>query len=119
MSNANALLRSRHSVWLTHGCAIVMTSALFAILLTVPFRFAFIPAVLLTHRIGVMMHEDIHGIPFHRYANCLRGLPFFDGLMLMFGLLELFRATHLSPHRWLNSAGDSAHENQDAKTDPA
>jgi hypothetical protein len=37
--------------------------------------------------------------------------------MLMFGLLELFRATHLSHHRWLNSPGDSAHDNQNQKTD--
>ena len=115
MSNANALLRSPHSVWLTHGGAIVMTSVLFTLLLTLPFKFAFIPAVLLTHRIGVMMHEYIHGIPFRRYANCLRVLAFFDGLMLMFGLLELFRATHLSHHRWLNSPGDSAHDNQHTK----
>ena len=119
MSDANALLRSRHAVWLTHGGAIVMTSALFALLLTLPFKYAFIPAVLLTHRIGVMMHEYIHGIPFRRYANCLRVLAFFDGLMLMFGLLELFRATHLSHHRWLNSAGDSAHDNQHVKTESA
>lgn len=28
--------------------------------------------------------------------------------MLMFGLLELFRGTHLTHHRWLNSADDTA-----------
>ncbi|HEX9457723.1 MAG TPA: hypothetical protein VGA84_01185 [Thermoanaerobaculia bacterium] len=89
------LLHGRYSIWLTHGSAIVMTAALFTLLLTLPFRIAFIPAVLLTHRIGVMMHEYIHGNPFRRYANCLRVLAFFDGLVLMFGLLELFRATHL------------------------
>ncbi len=112
------LLRSRHAVWLTHGSAMVMTTALFVLILNVPFGIAFIPAVLLTHRIGVMMHEYIHGIPFRRYANCLKVLAVYDGLMLMFGLLELFRATHLSHHRWLNSPGDSAFDNQRAKENP-
>ena len=28
-----------------------------------------------------------------------------DGLTLMFGTLELFRGTHLSHHRWLNTTG--------------
>jgi len=112
------LLHGRGAVWLTHGSAIVMTAALFSLLLFVPFAYAFIPAVLLAHRIGVMMHEYIHGIPFRRYAHCLRVLAVFDGLLLMFGLLELFRATHLSHHRWLNSAGDSAFDNAAAKAHP-
>lgn len=115
---SSPLLRSRHAAWLTHGSAAVMTAALFALLLRVPFAFAFVPAVLLAHRIGVMMHEYIHGIPFRRYANCLRVLAFFDGVMLMFGLLELFRATHLSHHRWLNGAGDSAFDNAHVKRHP-
>jgi fatty acid desaturase len=106
-----SVLKSRYAVLLTHGSAAVMTLALFALLLRVPFLWAFFPAVLLTHRIGVMMHEFIHGIPFRRYSHCLWVLGFFDGLMLMFGLLELFRATHLSHHRWLNSPGDSAFDN--------
>jgi fatty acid desaturase len=113
-----ALLRTRHAVWLTHGSAVVMALALFTLLLRVPFAYAFVPAVLLTHRIGVMMHEYIHGIPFRRYANCLRVLAFFDGIMLMFGLLELFRATHLSHHRWLNGEGDSAFDNARLKYHP-
>jgi len=115
---ARVFLRSRYSIWLTHGSAMVMTVALFTLLLTLPFKIAFIPAILLTHRIGIMMHEYIHGIPFRRYANCLRVLAFFDGLMLMFGLLELFRATHLSHHHWLNSPGDSAFDNQISKDRP-
>lgn len=113
-----SVLRSRHAAWLTHGSAFVMTAGLFALVLTLPFRYAFIPAVLLTHRVGVMMHEYIHGIPFRRYVHCLRVLAFYDGLMLMFGLLELFRATHLSHHRWLNTEGDSAFDNQRLKESP-
>ena len=96
------LLRSHHAAWLTHGSAIGMTAAYFALLLQAPFWLAFLPGVILAHRIGVMMHEYIHGIPFRRYRDCLAVLSFFDGLLLMFGLLELFRGTHLSHHRWLS-----------------
>lgn len=100
-------LISRHAVWLTHGTAVVFTAALFALLLVAPFWIALIPGVILAHRIGVMMHEYIHGIPFRKYSNCLAVLSFVDGLTLMFGTLELFRGMHLSHHRWLNSTGDS------------
>ncbi|MBI3876030.1 MAG: fatty acid desaturase [Verrucomicrobia bacterium] len=100
-------LRSHWSPWLTHGSVILMTAAYFGLLLSVPFWLAFIPGALLAHRIGVMLHEYIHGIPFQRYRDCLAVLSFFDGLMMMFGLMELFRGTHLSHHRWLNSDGDS------------
>jgi len=104
-------LSSRHSVWLTHGTLILLTVSLFALLLSVSFWIAFVPGVILTHRVGVMMHEYIHGIPFRRYDYCLAVISFFDGLTLMFGLLELFRGTHLSHHRWLNSSGDSGYDN--------
>lgn len=94
-----------------------MTAGLFVLLLVVPFWMAAVPGVLLTHRMGVMLHEYIHGIPFRRYAHCLRVLAVYDGLMLMFGLLELFRATHLSHHRWLNTPGDSGFDTRE--TPPA
>jgi len=94
-------LTSPHAAWLTHGSAIVMTVALFVMLLVWPFWLAVVPAVILTHRIGVMMHEYI------------------DGLTMMFGLLELFRATHLSHHRWLNSPGDSGFDNLHVKEHPS
>ena len=71
--------------------SIAQNTALFALLLFTPYWIAFVPGVVLTHRIGVMMHEYIHGIPFRRYAYCHNVLTFFDGLTLMFGLLELFR----------------------------
>ncbi len=100
-------LKSRWAPWLTHGSLAVMTAAYFGLLLSAPFWLAFIPGSLLAHRVGVMLHEYIHGIPFRRYRDCLAALLFFDGLMMMFGLLELFRGTHLSHHRWLNSDGDS------------
>ena len=106
-SSWQGFLESRHAAWLTHGTAIVFTLALFSLLLVAPFWVAFIPGVLLAHRIGVMMHEYIHGIPFRKYSHCLAVLSAVDGLTLMFGTLELFRGTHLSHHRWLNTPADS------------
>ena len=105
--------------WLTHGSVGLLSVALFALLLTTSFWIAFVPGVILTHRVGVMMHEYIHGIPFRRYADCLRVLAIADSVMLMFGTLELFRATHLSHHRWLNSPGDSGFDHRQDATAPA
>jgi fatty acid desaturase len=102
-----SFLLSRHAVWLTHGTATILAIALIALLLYVPFWIAAVPGVLLAHRIGVMMHEYIHGIPFRKYSHNLVVLSIVDGLTLMFGTLELFRGTHLSHHRWLNTPNDS------------
>ena len=88
--------------------------SLFALLLSTSFLVSFIPAVILLHRIGVMVHEYIHGIPFRRYRNNLRVLALIDGLTLSFGLFEFFRVTHLHHHRWLNSPGDSTFDNAQA-----
>lgn len=95
-----------------------MTAAYFTLLLRAPFWMAFIPGVLLAHRIGVMLHEYIHGIPFRRYRDCHAVVTLFDGLLLMFGFLELFRGTHLSHHAWLNREGDSGYQ-QARKPPPA
>jgi fatty acid desaturase len=100
-------LNSRAASLLTHGSLVALTSILFTLLWHAPFWLAFVPGVLLTHRIGVLLHEYLHGIPFRRNRDNLAVYGFFDGLMLMFGLLELFRGTHLAHHRWLNSEGDS------------
>lgn len=102
------LVRGRYGPWLTHGSLLLLTSALFALLLALPFWLAFLPCAVIQHRIGVLLHEYIHGIPFTRYKSNLRVLTFFDGLLLMFGLLELFRGTHLAHHRWLNTDRDPA-----------
>jgi fatty acid desaturase len=103
-------LLSPHSSILTHGSLLLLTTALFVLLLSLPFWLAFLPCAIIQHRIGVLLHEYIHGIPFTRYRANLRVLSFFDGLLLMFGLLELFRGTHLSHHRWLNTERDPAFE---------
>jgi fatty acid desaturase len=101
-------LDSRYAPWLTHGSLIALTAAFFALLLRLPFVIAFVPCAILQHRIGVLLHEYIHGIPFVRYRHNLRVLTVFDALFLMFGLLDLFRGTHLAHHRWLNTERDPA-----------
>lgn len=106
-ANWRLFLRSRQAVLLTHGSLVLLTACFFGLVLSVDFRWALLPGVILAHRIGVMLHEYIHGIPFRSYRACLAVLAFYDGLLLMFGLLELFRGTHLSHHRWLNREGDS------------
>jgi hypothetical protein len=110
-------LESRYAPVLTHGSLAALTAAVFVMLLRLPFWIAFLPCAILEHRIGVLLHEYIHGIPFRRYKDNLRVLGFFDGLMLMFGLTELFRGTHLAHHRWLNTERDPAHaaERENAK----
>jgi fatty acid desaturase len=101
-------LHSRHASLLTHGSIALLTAAEFVLLLWLPFWLAFVPCALTHHRIGVLLHEYIHGIPFARYRHNLWVLSFFDGLMLMFGSLDLFRGTHLAHHRWLNCENDPA-----------
>jgi len=113
-----AVTTSRHAPWLTHGTTIVLSVALFWMLLTTPFWIAFVPGVILAHRLGVMMHEYIHGIPFRKYSHGLTVLSLYDGATLMFGLLELFRSTHLSHHRWLNSPGDSGFDQRHTPRSP-
>lgn len=103
------VLVSPYAPLLTHGSLLLLTAAFFGLLLQLPFWAAFVPCALIEHRIGVLQHEYIHGIPFKRYRANLRVLTVFDPLFLMFGLLELFRGTHLAHHRWLNTDRDPAH----------
>jgi len=101
-------LHSRRASVLTHGSLVLLTIAEFILLLRLPFLLAFVPCALIHHRIGVLLHEYIHGIPLARYRHNLWILSLFDGLMLMFGTLDLFRGTHLAHHRWLNTENDPA-----------
>jgi fatty acid desaturase len=102
------LLTSRYAPLLTHVSLVVLTLSMFALLLGLPFWMAFVPCAIIQHRIGVLLHEYIHGIPFTRYRLNLLVLSVFDGLLLTFGLTELFRGTHLAHHRWLNTDRDPA-----------
>jgi fatty acid desaturase len=101
-------LTSRYAPLLTHGSLMVLTVAMFALLIRLPIWLAFVPCAIIHHRIGVLLHEYIHGIPFTRYRTNLLVLSIYDGLLLMFGLTELFRGTHLAHHRWLNTERDPA-----------
>jgi fatty acid desaturase len=103
-------LDNRRAAVITHGCLLVMTVAMFALLWWTPLYIAVIPGALLHHRIGILVHEYIHGIPFRRYRNNLVVTTFYDGLLLSFGFVELFRATHLAHHKWLNTERDPAHQ---------
>lgn len=103
-------LGSRRAALMTHGCLVVMTAAVFVLLIATPAWIALVPCALLHHRIGILVHEYIHGIPFRRYRHNLAVVSLFDGLVLGFGFLELFRATHLTHHRWLNTERDPAHQ---------
>jgi fatty acid desaturase len=107
-SRWHRFLRSRSASWLTHGGLALLTAVEILLLLRLPFWLAFVPCALIHHRIGVLLHEYIHGIPFVRYRHNLWVLSLFDGLMLMFGSLDLFRGTHLAHHRWLNTEHDPA-----------
>ncbi len=59
-------LHSRYAVLLTHGSLTVLTGALFALLWFGRFWVVFFPCVILGHRIGILLHEYMHGIPFQR-----------------------------------------------------
>jgi fatty acid desaturase len=102
------LLTSRHAPLLTHAALIALTVALFALLLRLPLWVAFVPCALIEHRIGVLLHEYIHGIPFTKYRTNLSVLSAYEGVLLTFGFGELFRGTHLAHHRWLNTEKDPA-----------
>jgi len=71
-------LTGRYAPLLTHGSLMVLTVSMFAILLRLPFWLAFVPCAIIHHRIGVLLHEYIHGIPFTRYRTNLLVLSVYD-----------------------------------------
>jgi fatty acid desaturase len=103
------LLRGPCGPFVTHASLLTLTAALFALLLRAPPLLALVPCVLLTNRIGALLHEYIHCIPFRRARNNHAVLTLFEGVMLTFGVLELFRSTHLAHHRWVNTQKDPAY----------
>src|SRR5678816_3782463 len=60
----HSFLQSRYAPLLTHASLLLLTASLFAVLLRFPFWIAFVPCAIVQHRIGVLLHEYIHGIPF-------------------------------------------------------
>lgn len=101
-----SFLTSRFAPLITHLSLAAVTSGLFAMLLLGNPVLVLVPCLLLTYRIGILLHEYIHGIPFRRTRYNLAVLTLFEGVMLTFGILELFRRTHLAHHRWLNTEKD-------------
>jgi len=101
---------SRYAPLLTHGSLAALTAVYFVLLLRLPFWIAFAPGVVVAHRIGILLHEYLHGIPFRRYRNNLAVASIFDGVLLMFGTLELYRGIHLAHHQWLNTSHEPAAE---------
>lgn len=102
------ILLGRHAPWLTHGCLLLLVGAYGWLLVAVPFWVAFVPAVIVAHRIGTLLHEYIHGIPFRRYGDNHAVVTAVDGLLLTFGAMEMFRVDHLQHHKWLNTDHDHA-----------
>ena len=107
-----SLLHHPRAAWLTHGLLSAMLLGYYALLIWAPLWLAFVPGVLLAHRIGIMGHEYIHGIPFAKHRHCLWVIAALDGVMLLFGVYELYRGMHLAHHRWLNGPGDPAAEHE-------
>lgn len=96
-------LRSPHAVWLTHGSLLGLSALYVWLLLALPFWLAMLPGVLVGHRIGILLHEYLHGTPFRRYRHNLDVFTAWDGMLLLFGGFEIFRASHLAHHRHLNT----------------
>lgn len=103
-----ALLDSRYSPVLTHFSLCCISLCMFCLLLRLPFWAVLLPCAAIHHRIAILLHEYVHGIPFRKYRHNLWVLILFEGLLLSFGMFELFRATHLAHHRWLNASRDPA-----------
>jgi len=99
-------LTSPRASWLTHGSLAVLFAIEFTLILVAPFWVMLIPCILIHHRIGILLHEYMHGIPFRRYQDNLGLLTIANGLLLAFGFQEIFRGTHLEHHRWLNTDRD-------------
>lgn len=99
-------LASRHAPFLTHGSLALLFAIEFTLILKAPFWLMLPPCILIHHRIGILLHEYMHGIPLRGYRDSLRILTFANSLLLTFGFQEIFRGTHLEHHRWLNTDRD-------------
>jgi fatty acid desaturase len=101
-------LRSKYASLITHVSLLAVTGLFYGLLLWLPFWLAFVPCVVLAHRVGVLVHEYVHGIPFVRYRYNHAVVTLWDGLMMTFGLFEMARGMHLTHHRWLNMPAPTA-----------
>jgi len=101
-------LKGRYAPLLTHLALAALFAAMIALLVKTPFWLALVPCALLHHRVGILLHEYIHGIPFRGRERNLLTLSLFDGLLISFGMMEVFRVSHLAHHTWLNTERDPA-----------
>jgi fatty acid desaturase len=101
-------LKGRYAPLLTHLTLAALFAAMIALLVKTPFWLALVPCALLHHRVGILLHEYVHGIPFRGRERNLLTLSVFDGLLISFGMLEVFRVSHLAHHTWLNTERDPA-----------
>ena len=86
-----SFLHSRYAPLITHISVVTLTVFMFGLLLWAPLWIAILPCLLMHYRVGILLHEYIHGIPFRRYKHNLWMLSLFDELLIFFGFLELFR----------------------------
>lgn len=105
-------MQGRYGAVLTHGSLAILMAGMFAMILRWPAWMVLLPCILVHHRVGILLHEYVHGIPFRRYRHNLLLLSLCDGALLSFGMLEVFRASHLAHHRWLNTELDPAMQAQ-------
>lgn len=96
-------LHSPRAAWLTHGSLLLLSALYVWLLLALPFWLSLLPGVLVGHRIGILLHEYLHGTAFRRYRHNLQVFTLWDGMLLLFGGFEVFRASHLAHHRHLNT----------------
>jgi len=100
------IVANPYAPWLTHGSLAILFVTEFSLILAAPFVVMLIPCIAIHHRIGILLHEYMHGIPFRRYRSNLWLLTVANSLLLTFGFQEVFRGTHLAHHRWLNTDRD-------------
>jgi fatty acid desaturase len=99
-------LHSSYAPLLTHSSLFLFLVAEFALILLGSLWLVFVPCLVIHHRVGVLLHEYMHGIPFRRYQYSLWVLTVVNGAIMTFGFQEVFRGTHLAHHRWLNTDRD-------------
>jgi fatty acid desaturase len=96
--------------YVTHGSLIAATILLYGLVLRFGWSPMIIVCAVLQHRIGILLHEYIHGIPLRLQQHNQLVLSLYDPLMCAFGLLQVFRGSHLAHHRWLNTERDPAYQ---------
>jgi fatty acid desaturase len=113
-------LHSPYASCITHFSLLALLAGEFGLMIWAPLWAVIIPFVAIHHRIGILLHEYMHGIPFRSYKNSVLVFSAVNGLLITFGFLEVFRGNHLAHHRWLNTEKDPGHwKHQDLAPKPS